>query len=135
MSGADNPFRSMDISASGLHAQWVRMQVVANNVANADSTRSPGGGPFRKRHAVFATTLNQLQGVQVEGVVPGNDRPRMVYNPGHPDADPEGYVAMPNIKLPLEMVDMMTASRAYQANLAAMKNFRAICEETLKLLR
>ena len=134
MSG-DKLFHAFDISASGLHAQWVRMQVVANNVANADTTRTPEGGPYHKRQVVFSTVLDGLNGVDVAGVIASNSPPRMVYSPGHPDADPQGYVAMPDVQMPLEMVDMLTASRAYQANLAAMKNFRTICEETLKLLR
>ena len=128
-------FNAFDISASGLRAQWVRMQVVANNVANADTTQTPEGGPYRKRQVVFSTVLNGLNGVDVAGVVASDAPPRMVYSPGHPDADPRGYVAMPDVQMPLEMVDMVTASRAYQANLVAMKNFRTICEETLKLLR
>jgi len=128
-------FRTLDISSTGLRAQWVRMQVVANNVANADTTQTPEGGPYRKRSVVFSTVLNGLNGVDVAGVVASNAPPRMLYNPGHPDADAEGYVAMPDVMLPLEMVDMVTASRAYQANLMAMKNFKAICEETLRLLR
>jgi flagellar basal-body rod protein FlgC len=131
----DRLFRALDISASGLQAQWVRMQVVANNVANADTTQTPEGGPYRKRQVVFSTVLDGLNGVDVAGVVASEAAPRMVYNPGHPDADAQGYVAMPDVQMPLEMVDMVTASRAYQANLAAMKNFCAICEETLKLLR
>ncbi len=131
----DKLFRALDISASGLHAQWVRMQVVANNVANADTTQTPEGGPYKRRQVVFSTLMDGLNGVDVAGVVPSGGAPRMVYNPGHPDADAEGYVAMPDVQMPLEMVDMVTASRAYQANLVAMRNFRAICEETLKLLR
>ena len=131
----DKLFRALDISASGLRAQWLRMQVVANNVANADTTQTPEGGPYRKRQVVFSTVLDGLNGVDVAGVVASDAPPRMVYNPGHPDADAQGYVAMPDVQMPLEMVDMVTASRAYQANLVAMKNFRAICEETLKLLR
>jgi len=131
----DSLFRTLDISASGLRAQWVRMQVVANNVSNADTTQTPEGGPYRRRQVVFSTMLDGLSGVDVVGVVASNAPPRMVYEPGHPDADAQGYVAMPDVKLPLEMVDMLTASRAYQANLMAMKNFKAICEETLRLLR
>ena len=131
----DRLFHALDISASGLHAQWVRMQVVANNVANADTTQTPEGGPYKRREVVFSTLMNGLNGVDVAGVVASDGAPRMVYNPGHPDADQQGYVAMPDVQMPLEMVDMVTASRAYQANLAAMKNFRTICEETLKLLR
>jgi flagellar basal-body rod protein FlgC len=128
-------FRSFDISGSGLHAEWVRLQVVANNVANAETTRTPDGGPYRRRHVVFSTVLDGLNGVNVRGVVPSQDPPRRVYDPGHPDADAEGFVAMPNVKVPMEMVDLLTASRAYEANLIAMRNFKQICEETLKLLR
>jgi len=131
----DSLFRTLDISASGLRAQWVRMQVVANNVSNADTTQTAEGGPYRRRQVVFSTMLDGLSGVDVVGVMASNAPPRMVYEPGHPDADARGYVAMPDVKLPLEMVDMLTASRAYQANLMAMKNFKAICEETLRLLR
>ncbi|MFW6118967.1 MAG: flagellar basal body rod protein FlgC [Planctomycetota bacterium] len=128
-------FRSFDISGSGLHAEWVRLQVVANNVANAETTRTPEGGPYRRRHVVFSTVLDGLNGVNVRGVVPSQDPPRRVHDPGHPDADAEGFVAMPNVKVPMEMVDLLTASRAYEANLIAMRNFKQICEETLKLLR
>jgi flagellar basal-body rod protein FlgC len=131
----ENLFRAFDISASGLHAEWVRLQVVANNVANAETTETPAGGPYQRRHVVFSTVLEGLNGVSVEGVVPSQLPPRHVYNPGHPDADHEGFVAMPNVKLPLEMMDLMMASRAYEANLVAMRNFKQICEETLKLLR
>ena len=128
-------FKTLEISASGLHAEWVRMQVVANNVANADTTQTAEGGPYRKRNVVFATLLDGLNGVTVRGVVASRRPPRMVYNPGHPDANTDGLVAMPDIKVPLEMIDLLTASRAYEANLAAMRSFRQICEEALKLLR
>ena len=128
-------FKALDISGSGLRAEWVRMQVVANNVANADTTDTPEGGPYRRQHVVFSTLLEEMNGVQVKGIVSSNEPPRMVYNPGHPSANQEGFVAMPNVRLPEEMVDMLTASRAYEANLAAMRNFRQICEETIKLLR
>jgi flagellar basal-body rod protein FlgC len=128
-------FRTMEISASGLHAEWVRMQVVANNVANAETTETPQGGPYRPNYVVFSTVLEGLNGVTVAGVVPSSSPPRMVHNPGHPDANAEGYVAMPDVKVPLEMIDLLTASRAYEANLAAIRKFRQICEEALKLLR
>ncbi len=131
----ESMFRAFDISGSGLHAEWVRLQVVANNVANAETTRTPEGGPYQRRHVVFSTVLDGLNGVSVQGVVPSESPPRTVHNPGHPDADADGFVAMPDIKVPLEMVDLMTASRAYEANLIAMQNFKQICEETLRLLR
>ena len=128
-------FKAWDISASGLHGEWVRMQVIASNVANAETTQTPEGGPYRKRYVVFSTMMDEMEGVNVEGIHQSTEPPRSVYNPGHPDADPSGFVAMPNIQLPMEMVDMLAASRAYQANLAAMRNFRQVCDETLKLLR
>jgi flagellar basal-body rod protein FlgC len=131
----DNLFKTMDISASGLRAEWVRMRVVANNVANAETTETPEGGPYRKRHVVFSTMLDELSGVSVAGIVPSASPPKLVFNPGHPDANAEGFVAMPDVKVPLEMIDLLTASRAYEANLAAMRRFRQICEEALKLLR
>jgi len=128
-------FKGMDISATGMQAEWMRMQVVANNVANADATRTPSGGPYRKQHVLFSTVMDELAGVQVMGVVPSTDGPRMVYDPSHPDADKgTGYVAMPNIKVPLEMIDLLTAGRAYEANLAALRNFRRVCEEAIKVL-
>jgi flagellar basal-body rod protein FlgC len=131
----DGLFRTMEISASGLHAEWLRMQVVANNVANAETTQTAEGGPYRKQYVTFTTLMEGLQGVQVGQVLPSAAPPRMVHQPGHPDADGQGFVAMPDIKVPLEMIDMLTASRAYEANLAAMNKFRQICEEALKLLR
>jgi flagellar basal-body rod protein FlgC len=128
-------FRAFDIAASGLHAERVRLHVVANNVANADTTRTPQGGPYRRQQAVFSTVLGRLDGVRVRGVMPSSDPLRRVYEPGHPDAGPDGYVSMPNVKVPLEMIDLMAASRAYEANLATMRNFKQICQQTLKLLR
>ena len=134
MSGHDL-FGPIDISASGLRAEWVRMQVVANNVANAETTRTPEGGPYRRQRVVFSTLLDGLNGVTVAGITSAGGQPRMVYNPGHPDAGEDGHVAMPDVQVPMEMVDLMTASRAYEANLAAMRKFRQICEEAIKLLR
>ncbi len=128
-------FHPFDIAASGLHAERTRLEVIANNVANADTTHTPEGGPYRRRQVVFSTLMGRLDGVKVRGVIPSGDPPRRVYEPGHPDADKDGYVAMPNVKVPLEMIDLMAASRAYEANLATMRNFKQICEETLKLLR
>jgi flagellar basal-body rod protein FlgC len=131
----ENIFKTMEVSASGLRAEWVRMQVVANNVANADTTETPQGGPYQRQQVVFSTLMDGLNGVTVRGIMPSGAPPRMVHNPGHPDANAEGYVAMPDVEVPLEMVDLMTATRAYEANLAAMKKFKDICEEALKLLR
>ncbi len=131
----DALFRAMDLSASGLQAEWVRMQVVANNIANAETTETVEGGPYRRKHVVFATVLDGLNGVQVRGVVSSLSGPRMVYDPSHPDADEKGFVAMPDVNPSLEMVDLLAASRAYEANLTCMRNFKLICEEAIKLLR
>jgi len=135
-----------DISASGLAAERHRMEVVANNIANAHTTRTPDGGPYRRQQLVFATALQSAQGtskadagsfggVQVLGVQPDLTELPRVYNPGHPDADGDGFVTMPNVKLPNEMVDLMTASRSYEANLKALRTFRKMAEQALLLLR
>ncbi len=145
-----NPlFAAADISASGLSAERMRLEVVANNIANAFSTRSANGGPYRRQDVVISSVLNQrlqggkgrggkstpLGGVQVEGVAEDMSDLHRIYNPGHPDADKEGYVSMPNIDLPVEMVNMITASRAYEANLRAMQFFRQMTEQSYGLLR
>ena len=132
------------ISSSGMSAERFRMEVTANNIANANSTRSANGGPFRRQDVVFAEVLGAtagpgspvaLGGVQaVEVVEDPTDLPR-VYMPGHPDADAEGFVRMPNVQLPIEMVNLLTASRAYEANLRAAQTFRQMNEQALSLLR
>lgn len=127
-------FRPWQISASGMQAEWKRMQVIAGNLANAETTRTPSGGPYRRRQIVFSTTLNEMQGVRASGMVTSSEPPRMVHDPGHPDANARGYVAMPNVNRPEEMVDMMSASRAYQANLAAMGSMKRVFNESIKLL-
>jgi flagellar basal-body rod protein FlgC len=135
-----------NISASGLAAERQRMEVIANNIANAHSTRSLNGGPYRRQEMVFAEALDSaaggdrnapasLQGVRVIGVHPDQSELPRVYNPGHPDADAEGYVLMPNVSLPNEMVDLITASRAYEANLKALQLYRQMAEQTLALMR
>ena len=135
-----------NISASGLSAERQRMEVVANNIANAFSTRSPSGGPFRRQDVVFSSVLNErlraggagaatLGGVRVVGIENDMSEFNRVYNPGHPDADSEGFVLMPNIHLPLEMVNLMTASRAYEANLKVLQSFRQMADQALTLAR
>lgn len=137
-------FRAANISASGLAAERMRMEVVANNIANAHSTRGPDGNPYRRQHLVFASMVNGsgaptgasgLHGVQVvEKLEDPGEFPR-IYQPGHPDADGEGFLAMPNVFLPMEMVDLMTANRAYESNVKVMQMFREQMEQTLSILR
>ncbi len=134
------------ISATGLSAERVRMEVAANNIANARSTRSPEGGPYRRQQVIFAAQMDQLLqpghgsepelgGVRVAGIQPDESPLPQIYDPGHPDANEEGYVLMPNVNLPHEMVDLVTASRAYEANLKSLETFRQLAEQALSLLR
>jgi flagellar basal-body rod protein FlgC len=142
----DDLFRTANISASGLAAERMRMEVVANNIANAHSTRGPDGGPYRRQHLVFASMVDDigsntpngatgLRGVQVLNKMDDPSEFPRIYQPGHPDADGEGFVAMPNVFLPMEMVDLMTASRAYEANVKVMQMFREQMEQALSILR
>lgn len=153
----ENLFSSTNISASGLSAERFRMEVVANNIANAFSSRSADGGPYRRQEVVFAAILNDklgggrpdrlggmgnrggnrqgLGGVQVVGIQDDAAPFQQVHNPGHPDADSDGFVTMPNVALPVEMVNLITASRAYEANLRALQTFRQMVEQALTLMR
>jgi flagellar basal-body rod protein FlgC len=137
-------FAASAISGSGMSAERLRMEVVANNIANANSTRSANGGPYRRQDVVFAAVLGDVRGpggVPVLGGVQAVERVEdpsplnRVYQPGHPDADADGFVLMPNVQLPIEMVNLMTAARAYEANLRAAQTFRQMNEQALGLLR
>ena len=127
-----------DISASGMAAERMRMEVVANNLANAHSTRSQDGGPYRRREVVFqsvAGSAGNLGGVKVLGIRPDASELPKTLDPGHPDADEQGFVTMTNVKPAFEMVDLITASRSYEANLRALRTFREMAEQALTLLR
>lgn len=125
-------FKSIDVSASGLSAQRVRMNTASSNLAHAQTTRTPEGGPYRRRDPVFsaettgfASVLDgklkvPLHEVKVVDVVSDRGAPRLVYQPDHPDADPSGNVAYPNVNSTEEMVNLITASRAYEANVKAI---------------
>ena len=122
------------------------MEIIANNIANAMSTRSPSGGPYRRQEVLFEAIMNEqalggppgrheLGGVRVTGVVDDLSELQRIHDPGHPDADDNGFVVMPNVFLPIEMVNLMTASRAYEANLRVLQTLRQQLEQTLTLLR
>lgn len=142
-------FSSMRVSASGLDAQMKRMNTISSNIANAETTRTEEGGPYRKKDALFAATTdresfgeilqNQLdenvQGVQVEEIVQDTRPPRLVYNPSHPDANDEGYVAMPNVNTVEEMANMISAQRSYEANVTAMNAAKAMAQKSLEIGR
>lgn len=127
------------VSASALEAQRQRMNVIASNMANAHSTRTEEGGPYRRRDVVFSAEPEQagsaLEGVKISNVVTDPSPPRMIYDPGHPDADKNGFVAMPNVSVIEEMVNMMMASRAYEASVAAFNMSKSNLMNTLSLLK
>lgn len=141
----DHIFAGPQISASGLSAERTRMEVAAHNIANAHTTRGADGQPFRRQQVAFATAMNQIlgpnglssemRGVRVLGIQDDLSELPRIFDPGHPDADGDGYVQMPNVQIPHEMVDMMTASRAYEANLKSLQTFRELAEQALSLLR
>jgi flagellar basal-body rod protein FlgC len=135
-------FSSFDISASGIYAQRVRMDVIANNVANADSTRTPSGGPYRRQTVTFRAVYEDAvgnrpipAGVKVDGIVEDATDYRMVYDPGHPDADASGYVKMPNVNVVEEMVDMISATRAYEANVTALNATKSMISTAIEIGR
>ena len=147
-------FGSLGISASGMSADRLRMDVVAENLANADTTRGANGQPYQRKEVLmqeaggspsFAAQLAGAQtggvdtspgsGVEVTGIVNDPSPPRRVYDPGHPDADAQGYVTLPNVNPVTEMVDLITSSRGYEANVQAMNASKQMFTKTLDLLR
>jgi len=138
-------FGAIDVAASGMTAERLRLDVISNNIANVNTTRTADGGPYRRQFVVFeprqgdgsfAGAMNrqlQLNGVKVSGIKKDDAPPRMVYEPGHPDADAEGYVKMPNINIITEMVDMMTASRAYEANVTSVNVAKSMMLKALEI--
>jgi flagellar basal-body rod protein FlgC len=145
-------FNSFVISASGLTAQRLRMDVISNNIANVNTTRTENGGPYQRQRVIFeprgeklqflfpaifnkSKMLNQFQGVRVTGIVDDPTPPKLVYDPGHPDADKNGYVAMPNVNIVKEMVDMISATRAYEANVTAVNSAKQMAARALDMLK
>jgi flagellar basal-body rod protein FlgC len=138
-----NLLPGIDSSSSALDAERIRMDVIAQNIANANVTKDVDGKPYQRQEVVFESVLNALQNsdspdtesksVQIARVQKDNRPPRMIYNPGHPDADAHGMVAMPNINIHEEMVDMIASSRSYEANLAVVKNARTMAMQALSI--
>jgi flagellar basal-body rod protein FlgC len=133
-------FNVFKVSASALEAQKQRMNVIASNMANVHSTRTDEGGPYRRKDVLFSATPVQydsdtLTGVKVVDIVADSTPFRTVYDPGHPDADKDGYVSMPNINIIEEMVNMMMASRAYEASVSAFNMSKTMFLKTLELGR
>ena len=145
-------FTGMDASASGLTAQRLRLDVIAGNIANVDTTRTPEGGPFKRQLLVFASK-NEFQarkfpflpmkiktqmtkpgeGVRVTEIMKDPSPPRLKYDPSHPDANNEGYVAYPNVDIVKEMVDMISATRAYEANVTAISATKGMLNKAMEI--
>jgi len=135
---------SLETSASGIYAQRQRMDVIANNLANIETTRTENGGPYRRKMVVmrakpvardFKDIFNQVQGVQIDEIVEDTSPFKKVYNPNHPDADRDGYLFKPNVDLIIETTNMMMARRAFEANIAAIKAVRQMALKALEIGR
>ena len=140
-------FSSLTVSASGMSAQRTRAELLVQNMANSETTRTPEGGPYRRKDAVFTSdpqtgpfsavfqTELDSNGVAVADIVEDTSEPEKRYIPGHPDADAQGYVAFPRINPAEDMVDLMGASRGFQANVAAMSAVKDMIHRSLDLMR
>lgn len=134
-------FDGMVISSTGMAAERLRMDLIANNLANINTTRTVEGGPYQRQVAVFAEAMNSARGgvtgagVRVAGVSRDDSPPQLVHEPGHPDANEDGYVAMPNVNVVNEMVDMITATRAYEANVTSVNAFKGMFLKALEIGR
>lgn len=145
MSIFDKPFSVLDISASGLAAEKARMGVIASNIANAQVTETSDGGPYKRKEVEFSSVLNKnmigskasdkmLSGVKIKGITESKLLPNMVHMPGHPQANKEGFVSMPNVSIAKEMVDMIAASRSYEANTSVIAAFRKMGDRALNII-
>ncbi len=141
-------FKTMNISASALTAQGFRMDVIAQNIANANTTRTAEGGPYQRRTAIlgqqppsFAQAMRQAEkgpqatGVNVVATVTDETPGALVYDPQHPDADEQGYVAMPNVDIAREYIDMISATRSYEANVTVMNATKRMAQKALEISR
>lgn len=130
-------FLPLKVTASALEAQKVRINVIASNIANASTTRTPEGGPYRKRDVVFESYMfdHNATGVNIAKIVEDKRPFRTVYDPSHPDANESGYVNYPNVNNIEEMVNLMNASRAYESNLTILTTYKDSFTRTLDLLK
>jgi flagellar basal-body rod protein FlgC len=139
-------FDVLAISSSGLRAQRNRLEVIATNLANVHTTRTEEGGPYRKKDIVFAsddvsgekfsTLLNKkVEGVKVDAIQESNKSFERIFDPAHPDADKEGYVSFPNVNVMEEMVDMMSATRSYEANINVISATKHMFMKAIEILR
>lgn len=140
-------FSALSVGASGMAAQRVRAEALTENLANAETTRTPEGGPYRRKDVVFQTApvgspfssvfnaeFQSSGGVEIAGTIVDSSAPEMRYLPGHPDANTEGYVAFPHMNPAEDMVDLMGAARNYEANVAAMNAVKDMIQKSIDLL-
>ncbi len=130
-------FMPLKISATALEAQKIRMNVIASNIANVNSTRTPEGGPYRRKDVVFESYLfnESAVGVNIPKIVEDQRPFRMVHDPSHPDADKNGYVSYPNINTIEETVNLIAATRAYEANLTIINSYKEMFMKTLEITK
>lgn len=128
-------FSPIDIAISGMRAGSKRMEVISSNVANARSTDNGSGEPYRRLEAIFKTDGDGLGGVTLDEVAEDMSDFQRILKPGHPNANAQGYVTMPNVHIPVEMMNLTMATRAYQANVAVLKRYQQMVDTTLELLR
>jgi flagellar basal-body rod protein FlgC len=143
-------FSALTVSASGMAAQRLRASLLVENIANSETTRTPEGGPYRRKDAIFSTQDvgsafsseltsqlggQTLTGVSVTGISVDQSAPEKRYLPGHPDADADGYVSIPKVNPAEDMVDLVGANRSYQANVAAMSAVKDMIQKSIDLLR
>jgi flagellar basal-body rod protein FlgC len=139
---------ALSVSASGMAAQRTRAEVLVENIANSETTHTAQGGPYRRKDAIFSSQsvpsafqseldseLSGLEGVSVTGLAVDTREPERRYMPGHPDADPDGYVSMPRMNPAEDMVDLMGASRSYEANVSAITAVKDMIQRSIDLLR
>lgn len=128
-------FSPIDIAVSGLRAQGKQMEIISSNVANARTMKGENGMPYKRLQAIFESENEGISEVGIGGIMTDETQGQKILDPGNPAADANGYVSMPNVSLPKEMMDLTVASRAYQANAAVMKRYQRMAESTLELLK
>lgn len=130
----ENGLGPVDIAISGMQAQGKQIEIISSNVANARTTDTGNGEPYRRLEAIFKTD-DDLGGVKLDKIMADKSEFLKVLDPGHPLADENGYISMPNVNLPVEMMNLTIATRVYQANTAVLKRYQQMVETTLELLR
>ncbi|MGD8786523.1 MAG: flagellar basal body rod protein FlgC [Phycisphaerales bacterium] len=132
--GVDSVLGPIDIAISGMKAQGKNLEVISSNVANARTSDAGKGEPYRRLEAMFKTD-GDLGGVELDEIIPDMSDFNMSFDPGNPNADQNGYISLPNVRLPHEMINLNIATRVYRANVAVLKRYQQMVETTLELLR